>query len=231
MRVRAMTGYAGPGFLGVYATCRRIAAARYPDRWVETRLPENEATVWSSFFDPRSRLESLELALTTDVSPRSDDLAPRLGDYCEALGAIRDALVAEQITAFFRDDQGVVREIDAVGWGSDNGERALSSGRAWLDEGADEVCRYILLRESEVAGLCGPETESDSSNEHKLAPRRGESVVPNVAKWLKETFPEGVPEGLDRPSILAKINADGVKASLKSLERALKRTREDKLRP
>jgi hypothetical protein len=154
-------GFVPPGYLRTERAILRLAQARHSERWRDAEIPLDEKKVWSGLgasLNPEFIADHLRVL----TSPANDEARvrqiDRLCDYGESAGELRAALYSGTIKAEFINDSGKFEAVQKEAWSTDAGEQALMAGTAWIDEGADEVCRLILLNEAELTRLLAQDT-------------------------------------------------------------------------
>ncbi len=141
------------GHIGLVRACLQIATARYPERWRESSIPENERGLWNELGVSLNGEFLEEHVLNIIPFSRVPMTIDRMADFRDARDDLRQALYADRVTAFYTDDRtGRQHTVDRVMWASSAGATVLEKGLGWIDEpGPDCVCRYLYVTEDQLA--------------------------------------------------------------------------------
>lgn len=143
--------YVPLGCIGLIEAALLIARGRQPERWEPTRMLPGEQDIWNSLVTRNA--EFVGDYLRVDV-PRegldTSSMIERFCDYKDAQQSLRTALGEGQLDAAYIDDAGDLQRIEAKGWRTTAGQEVITTGKAWIDEGATEVCRFPFVSQSDV---------------------------------------------------------------------------------
>ena len=167
-----MRAYTGPGYIDTIEALRRIAEARFPERWGDN-IPTAERTVWDGLgtvYNPAIWLDHLRVLVPP---PPSDGLIARAADYQEACMLLLDALLSNRLTVWITEDDGNMRQLEERSWRMRDAAQALFKGTAWIDEGTTEVCRLLLLPTEKAAALWQNANSKQNTNAATPQKHRG----------------------------------------------------------
>jgi len=138
------------GTVGTETAILWLARERYPDRWRDDAMTKEEKSVWSGINKTFSGFVISNILPYSVPKFAQSAALERFCDFSEAFMDLRRALQADEIRAYFIDENGKEDFIKPYSWGIDAAEEVLLTGLADLDDG---WTRLVLINEAALHKL------------------------------------------------------------------------------
>jgi hypothetical protein len=166
-----------------------IGALPDPDGMITTSAP-------GSFRRRMKRPAALYDEAAARSGGRNELTIHRLIDFKEARAKLRHALYDGRVVAFYIDDRtGLPEKIKQHSWGTPAGETVLIEGQGWIDEGPEEVCRYLFVPEEQLVPLFTMDRTVEAADTTSKQARP--PIVPTSSG--ESAQPEGPPQPSAQP--------------------------------